>query len=68
MAKNFVEIAFTDAVKKLQEKHGSSKGYERMEKFNIVDGLTENEALLPQKEHIAKLEEEIKELKEIIKL
>lgn len=43
MAKNFAEIAFTDAVKKLQKKHGSRKGYERMEKFNIVDGLTEGE-------------------------
>lgn len=43
MAKNFAEIAFTDAVKALQEKHGSRKGYERMEKFNIVDGLSENE-------------------------
>jgi predicted pyridoxine 5'-phosphate oxidase superfamily flavin-nucleotide-binding protein len=43
MAKNFAEIAFTDAVKELQEKHGSRKGYERMEKFNIVDGLSENE-------------------------
>lgn len=43
MAKNFAEIAFTDAVKKLQEKHGSRKGYERMEKFNVVDGLTEGE-------------------------
>lgn len=43
MAKNFAEIAFSDAVKALQEKHGSRKGYERMEKFNIVDGLSENE-------------------------
>lgn len=43
MAKNFAEIAFTDAVKELQEQHGSRKGYERMEKFNIVDGLSENE-------------------------
>jgi predicted pyridoxine 5'-phosphate oxidase superfamily flavin-nucleotide-binding protein len=43
MAKNFAEIAFTDAVKKLQEKHGSRRGYERMEKFSIVDGLTDNE-------------------------
>lgn len=40
MAKNFAEIAFTDAVKNLQEKHGSRKGYEQMEKFNVVDGLT----------------------------
>jgi predicted pyridoxine 5'-phosphate oxidase superfamily flavin-nucleotide-binding protein len=43
MAKNFAEIAFSDAVKELQEKHGSRKGYERMEKFNVVDGLSENE-------------------------
>lgn len=43
MAKNFAEIAFTDAVKELQEKNGSRKGYERMEKFNIIDGLSENE-------------------------
>jgi predicted pyridoxine 5'-phosphate oxidase superfamily flavin-nucleotide-binding protein len=43
MAKNFAEIAFTNAVKELQEKHGSRKGYERMEKFNIIDGLSENE-------------------------
>ena len=43
MAKNFAEIAFSDAVKELQEKHGSRKGYERMEKFNVVDGLSDNE-------------------------
>ena len=43
MAKNFAEIAFTDSVKKLQEKYGSRASYERMEKFSIVDGLTENE-------------------------
>lgn len=43
MAKNFAEIAFSDAVKKLQEEHGSRKGYERMEKFNVIDGLSENE-------------------------
>jgi len=43
MAKNFAEIAFSEAVKELQEKHGSRKGYERMDKFNIVDGLSQNE-------------------------
>lgn len=43
MAKNFAEIAFSYAVKELQEQHGSRKGYERMEKFNIIDGLSENE-------------------------
>ncbi len=44
MAKNFAEIAFTDAVKELQEKHGSRGSYERMEKFNVIDGLTHSEA------------------------
>jgi predicted pyridoxine 5'-phosphate oxidase superfamily flavin-nucleotide-binding protein len=43
MAKNFAEIAFTEAVKKLQEKHGSFKSYERIEKFSVIDGLTPNE-------------------------
>lgn len=43
MAKNFPEIAFTDTVKQLQEKHGSRKSYERMEKFNVIDGLTPSE-------------------------
>lgn len=43
MAKNYAELAFTDAVKLLQEKNGSRKGYDRMEKFGIVDGLSENE-------------------------
>lgn len=43
MAVNFAEIAFTDAVKEMQEKHGSRKTYERMEKLNIVDGLSINE-------------------------
>lgn len=43
MAKNFATIAFTDAVKALQEKHGSRNSYERMEKFNVVDGLSDNE-------------------------
>jgi predicted pyridoxine 5'-phosphate oxidase superfamily flavin-nucleotide-binding protein len=43
MAKNFAEIAFTDAVKKLQGKYGSRKSYERMEKFSVIDGLTDNE-------------------------
>lgn len=48
MAKNFAEIAFTDSVKKLQEQHGSRRGYERMEKFNNVDGLTMNEVTFIQ--------------------
>lgn len=43
MARNFAEIAFTDAVKKLQERYGSRATYDRMEKFSVVDGLTPNE-------------------------
>ena len=43
MAKNYAELAFTDAVKILQEKNGSRRGYDRMEKFGVVDGLTDNE-------------------------
>lgn len=43
MAQNFHQIAFTDAVKALQTEHGSRNSYERMEKFNVVNGLSENE-------------------------
>ncbi len=43
MAKNFASLAFTDAVKEMQEKMGSRKSYARMEKDTYVDGLTENE-------------------------
>lgn len=44
MAKNFAEIAFSDAAKALQSKYGSRSSYERMEKMNVVDGLSPNEA------------------------
>jgi len=43
MARNFASIAFTDAVRKLQEKFGSRASYDRMEKHTYVDGLTEQE-------------------------
>src|SRR5882757_8574889 len=43
MAKNFAVIAFTKAVKEMQEKLGSRKSYARMELDTYVDGLTENE-------------------------
>lgn len=43
MAKNFAALAFTDAVKEMQEKMGSRDSYARMERYNQVDGLTENE-------------------------
>lgn len=43
MAKNFAPIAFTEAVKALQEKNGSRASYARMVKMSHVDGLTESE-------------------------
>jgi uncharacterized protein len=43
MAKNFATLAFTDAVKAMQEKAGSRSSYARMAKDNYIDGLTENE-------------------------
>ncbi len=43
MAKNFASLAFTDAVKAMQEKSGSRASYARMERDTYVDGLTENE-------------------------
>ncbi len=43
MAKNFGEIAFTAAVKQMQEKGGSRGSYARMGRDVYVDGLTENE-------------------------
>ena len=43
MAKNFASLAFTDAVKALQEKNGSRASYARMEQETYTDGLTENE-------------------------
>lgn len=43
MAKNFASIAFTDAVKAIQEKNGSRASYARMTQHTYVDGLTANE-------------------------
>ncbi|GAA3920654.1 pyridoxamine 5'-phosphate oxidase [Chitinophaga oryziterrae] len=43
MAKNYPSIAFTAAVKKMQEKLGSRASYARLEKDTYVDGLTQNE-------------------------
>ena len=44
MAKNFATIAFSPAVKEMQEKLGSRASYARMEQRTWLDGLTENEA------------------------
>lgn len=43
MAKNYPSLAFTAAVKEMQEKLGSRAAYARLEKNTFVDGLTENE-------------------------
>ena len=44
MAKNFAAIAFSPAVKEMQEKLGSRASYARMEQRTWLDGLTENES------------------------
>lgn len=43
MAKNYASLAFTDAVKALQEVHGSRRTYARMEQLRHSDGLSEQE-------------------------
>ncbi len=43
MVKNYPSLAFTDAVKEMQQKLGSRYSYARVEKNTYVDGLTENE-------------------------
>jgi len=40
---NYSELAFTDAIKNLQDRLGSRLSYERMEKVSFVDGLTDYE-------------------------
>ena len=40
---NYQNLAFTDAIKKLQEENGSRSSYERMEKYSSKEGLTLNE-------------------------
>jgi len=40
---NYHQLAFTDAIKKIQEEVGSRGTYDRMEKMSVVDGLTDNE-------------------------
>ncbi len=43
MAKNFGAIAYSTAVKQMQEKLGSRASYARVERDTYIDGLTENE-------------------------
>ena len=40
---NYQQLAFTDAIKKIQEEVGSRSTYDHMEKMSVVDGLTDNE-------------------------
>lgn len=40
---NYGQLAFTAAIKKMQEEAGSRSAYDRMEKKAVVDGLTDNE-------------------------
>ncbi|MBF4485079.1 pyridoxamine 5'-phosphate oxidase family protein [Flavobacterium sp. CSZ] len=40
---NYQELAFSDAIKEIQEKKGSRNSYARMEKMSYTDGLTEQE-------------------------
>lgn len=40
---NYASLAFTDAVRDMQEKLGSRKSYARQESRSYVDGLTDNE-------------------------
>ena len=40
---NYANLAFTDAVKKLQSQNGSRDNYEKMEKYSSKDGLSPKE-------------------------
>ncbi len=40
---NYSQLAFSDAARVLQQEFGSRHLYERVEKYHVVDGLTENE-------------------------
>ncbi|GEC77814.1 pyridoxamine 5'-phosphate oxidase family protein [Flavobacterium aquatile] len=40
---NYLETAFTNTIKKMQEKIGSRNSYARMEQMSYVDGLTDYE-------------------------
>lgn len=49
---NYANLAFTEAVKKLQSEKGSRGKYERMEHFTSKDGLSRNEiAMIARQDH-----------------
>ncbi len=43
---NYPKIAFTDAIRKLQEKFGSRRSYEKMERYSSSVGITTREAAM----------------------
>jgi len=46
---NYAKLAFTDAIKKLQEQNGSRNNYEKMEKYSSTEGLTPRETSIIEK-------------------
>lgn len=40
---NYAKLAFTDAIKALQEENGSRRSYDHMEKMHVTEGLSANE-------------------------
>lgn len=49
---NYGKLAFTDAVKALQEANGSRRSYDRMEKQHVTEGLSSNEiAFIEEQDH-----------------
>ncbi len=49
---NYGRLAFTDAVKALQEENGSRRSYDRMEKHQVTEGLSDNEiAFIEDQDH-----------------
>lgn len=49
---NYGRLAFTDAVKALQEENGSRRTYDRMEKQHVTEGLSGNEiAFIEDQDH-----------------
>lgn len=49
---NYGKLAFTDAVKALQDKNGSRRTYDRMEKMHVTTGLSDNEiAFIENQDH-----------------
>jgi hypothetical protein len=49
---NYAKLAFSAASKILQQEFGSRQAYERVEKYNVTEGLTSNETgFIEQQDH-----------------